>query len=65
MPRLGRCKRHLLFNRSHLPIVGAPHLFPPSAPPAQALMRAQLERIKRTEGLSDNVFEIVSKTLKD
>ena len=31
----------------------------------QALMRAQLQRIKDTEGLSDNVFEIVSKSLKD
>ncbi|EFN58926.1 hypothetical protein CHLNCDRAFT_19903 [Chlorella variabilis] len=30
----------------------------------QALMRAQLQRIMDTEGLSDNVFEIVSKSLK-
>ena len=36
-----------------------------SNPPPQALMRAQLERIKGAEGLSENVFEIVSKSLKD
>ena len=28
-------------------------------------MKAQLQRIADTEGLSDNVFEIVSKSLKD
>ena len=33
--------------------------------PLQALMKAQLQRIADTEGLSDNVFEIVSKSLKD
>lgn len=32
-------------------------------PPRQALMRAQLERISKAEGLSENVFEIVSKSL--
>lgn len=38
----------------------------PSPPcPAQAMMRAQLQRIQAAEGLSDNVFEIVSKSLKD
>lgn len=31
----------------------------------QALMRAQLQRIVDTEGLSENVFEIASKSLKD
>ncbi|PRW56145.1 puromycin-sensitive aminopeptidase isoform X1 isoform A [Chlorella sorokiniana] len=31
----------------------------------QALMKAQLQRIVDTEGLSDNVFEIASKSLKD
>jgi aminopeptidase N len=30
----------------------------------QAMMRAQLERISASEGLSENVFEIVSKSLK-
>lgn len=45
---------------THLP----PTLLHPRAA-VQALMRAQLERIKGTEGLSENVFEIVAKTLKD
>lgn len=31
----------------------------------QAMMRAQLQRIADTEGISENVFEIVSKSLKD
>lgn len=31
----------------------------------QALMRAQLQRIADTEGISENVYEIVSKSLKD
>jgi aminopeptidase N len=30
----------------------------------QALMKAQLERIVNTEGLSENVYEIVSKSLE-
>ena len=30
----------------------------------QALMRAQLERIKATEGLSKDTFEIASRALK-
>jgi aminopeptidase N len=30
----------------------------------QGLMKAQLERIMATEGLSDNLFEIVSKSLE-
>ena len=30
----------------------------------QALMKAQLERIVTTEGLSENVYEIVSKSLE-
>lgn len=38
---------------------------PPARPARQALMRAQLQRIKDTEGLSDNVFEIVAKSLKE
>ena len=29
------------------------------------MMRKQLERIVATEGLSENVFEIASKSLKD
>ena len=46
------------------------HTQPPTRQPIarpttlQALMRAQLQRIMDTEGLSDNVFEIVSKSLK-
>ena len=32
-------------------------------PERQALMRRQLERIAAAEGLSENVFEIVSKSL--
>lgn len=31
----------------------------------QAMMRAQLQRIADTEGISENVFEIASKSLKD
>jgi hypothetical protein len=31
----------------------------------QGMMRAQMQRIMDTEGLSANVFEIVSKSLKD
>lgn len=34
-------------------------------PERQAMMRAQLQRIGDTEGISDNVFEIVTKSLKD
>jgi aminopeptidase N len=30
----------------------------------QGLMKAQLERIVKTEGLSENVYEIVSKSLE-
>ncbi len=30
----------------------------------QAMMKAQLERIVATKGLSENVFEIASKSLK-
>ena len=30
----------------------------------QALMKAQLERIVKTEGLSENVYEIVAKSLE-
>ena len=30
----------------------------------QEMMKAQLERIVKTEGLSENVFEIVSKSLE-
>jgi hypothetical protein len=33
-------------------------------PASQAMMRAQLQRIIDTEGLSENVYEIVSKSLK-
>ena len=32
--------------------------------PRQALMRAQLERISKAEGLVENVYEIVSKSLE-
>lgn len=32
--------------------------------PRQALMRAQLQRIAGAEGLSENVYEIVSKSLE-
>ena len=33
-------------------------------PEGQEMMKAQLERIVKTEGLSENVFEIVSKSLE-
>jgi aminopeptidase N len=33
-------------------------------PKRQALMRAQLQRIADSEGLCENVFEIVSKSLE-
>ncbi len=33
-------------------------------PPRQALMKAQLQRILEAPGLSENVFEIASKSLK-
>ena len=38
---------------------------PPPGQHVQALMRQQLERIVKTEGLSENVYEIASKSLKD
>ena len=37
----------------------------PAVRAVQGLMRAQMQRIMDTQGLSDNVFEIVSKSLKD
>jgi aminopeptidase N len=34
-------------------------------PSRSAAMRSQLERLKATDGISENVFEIVSKSLAD